>query len=95
MVNAYPQAIEKTHEQYMEVATSPYVKDYTVERKQALLTLVPSDAKILKFHQSLCPGCVDEEKWDKMKIDSVTFARDGKVWLAKQCKEHGPFKELY
>ncbi len=95
MGTAYPQAIEKTPQQFLEVATSPYVKDYTIERKQALVPLVPEGGMLLKFHQSLCPGCVDEEKWDKMKIDSVTYARDDKVWLAKQCKEHGPFRELY
>ncbi len=95
MVNAYPQAIEKTHENYLEVATSPYVKDYTQERKQLLLPLVPSDSKLLKFHQSLCPTCVDEEKWEKMKVDALTYARDGKVWIVKNCPEHGSVRELY
>ncbi|HLD57701.1 MAG TPA: radical SAM protein [archaeon] len=95
MVNAYPQAIEKTHENFLEVATSPYVKDYTAERKQVLLAHVPADSKLLKFHQSLCPPCVDEEKWEKMKVDALTYARDGKVWLVKNCPEHGSVRELY
>ena len=94
MVNMYPQAIEKNRNEYSEVATSPYVKNYSVERKERLVALLPEDARILKFHQSLCPGCVDEEKFDRMKIDSVTFARHNKVWIMKQCEEHGVYKEL-
>ncbi|MBI2173035.1 MAG: radical SAM protein [Candidatus Aenigmarchaeota archaeon] len=94
MVNAYPQAIEKNRSDFAEVATSPYVKDYSIDRKQRLVALLPEDARILKFHQSLCPGCVDEEKFDMMKIDSVTFARHNKVWIMKQCAEHGVYKEL-
>ncbi|MBI3190252.1 radical SAM protein [archaeon] len=59
-----------------------------------LISLLPKDAQILKFHQSLCPGCVDEEKFNKMKIDAVTFARHGKVWQMKKCEEHGIVKEV-
>lgn len=97
MVNAYPQAIEKTLDKWKEAATSPYVKNYSSERKQALLSLVENegDVKILKFHQSLCPGCVDEEKWDHMKIDSITYVKDNKVWMKKKCEEHGITKEIY
>ena len=94
MVNAYPQAVEKSRHEFSEVATSPYVKNYSIERKQRLVALLAEDARILKFHQSLCPGCVDEEKFDRMKIDSVTFARHNKVWIMKQCEEHGVYKEL-
>ncbi len=75
-------------------AVSPYVKGYTAERKEKLLGLVPEDGKAIKFHQSLCPGCVEEEKFSGMKIDSVTYAWNGKVWIAKDCKEHGVFREL-
>ena len=94
MVNAYPQAIEKHVEEWQAVATSPYVKNFTSERKKNLVMLLPKDALILKFHQSLCPGCVDEEKFDKMKIDAVTYARHDKVWQIKSCEEHGITKEV-
>lgn len=94
MVTAYSQAIEKTVDKFLEVAVSPYVKNYSPERREALLALLPKDAQLLKFHQSLCPGCVDEEKFDKMKIDAVTYARHGKVWVSKRCEEHGAFREL-
>lgn len=94
MVTAYPQAIEKTIDKFTEVSVSPYVKNFDVNRRQLLLRLLPKDAKLLKFHQSLCPGCVDEEKFDNMKIDAVTYARNGKVWVAKECLQHGTFREL-
>ncbi len=95
MVNAYPQAIQHPPARFLQVPTSPYVKDYTDERKQNLVSLVPPDVQILKFHQSLCPGCVDEGKFETMKIDAVTYVRDGKVWMAKQCEGHGPYHEVY
>ena len=99
MVNAYPQAIQHMIEDFKSVPTSPYVKNYTDDRKQALLTLmhqhVKGDVKLLKFNQSLCPGCVDEEKWDGMKIDCLVYVKDNKVWMIKQCQEHGAVKELY
>lgn len=94
MVNAYPQAEAKLVEQWKTVATSPYVKNYTADRKEKLVRLLPKDAEILKFHQSLCPGCVDEEKFDRMKIDAVTYARHNKVWVLKTCEEHGATKEV-
>ncbi len=94
MVNAYPQAVAKTVEQWQAVATSPYVKNFTAERKERLVRLLPKDAELLKFHQSLCPGCVDEEKFNKMKIDAITYARHDKVWQIKQCEEHGVTKEI-
>ena len=94
MVNAYPQAIAKTVDQWETVATSPYVKNFTKERKERLVRLLPKDAEILKFHQSLCPGCVDEEKFNKMKIDAVTYERHAKVWQLKTCEEHGMTKEV-
>lgn len=96
MVTAYTQAITKGLQDWENVSTSPYVKNFTDERKLALVDLMKNegDIQLLKFHQSLCPGCVDEEKFDKMKIDSVTYVKDNKVWLKKQCEEHGVFKEV-
>lgn len=91
----YAQAIEKNIEDFEQVSTSPYVKNYTIERKQALLKLVPAGSKLLKFNQSLCPGCVDEEKWSNIKLDAVCYAKDNKVWMSKQCEEHGVFTEVY
>ncbi len=97
MVNAYPQAILHKYDQIDLVPTSPYVKDFTRDRKDALMQLIKdeTEAQILKFHQSLCPGCVDEEKFDTMKIDCVTYVKNNKVWMIKNCKEHGITKEIY
>src|SRR3989344_1151410 len=97
MVNAYPQAITHRVDQIDLVPTSPYVKNYTRDRKEKLVKLLENlgEVQILKFHQSLCPGCVDEEKWNGIKIDSVTYVKSGKVWVIKKCEEHGVTKELY
>lgn len=98
-MNTYSQAIVHKPEEVVQnietVPTSPYVKNYTPERKQRLVALLPKDSLILKFHQSLCPGCVDEEKWDNIKTDAVTYVRNNKVWIIKKCEEHGTVKELY
>jgi len=97
MPHAYPQAREISIENYKNVPTSPYVRNYTDERKQKLIGLLKDmeGVKALKFHQSLCPGCCQEGKFDKMMLDSVTYTKDGKVWIMKECPEHGKFKELY
>ncbi|MBI4162334.1 MAG: radical SAM protein, partial [Candidatus Aenigmarchaeota archaeon] len=99
MVTAYPQAVQHGVDDFRSVPTSPYVKDYTNDRKKALLELVQKNVKggvkLLKFNQSLCPGCVDEEKWDTMKVDCVVYVKDNKVWMLKQCPEHGIEKEVY
>ena len=86
--------------QINEIAVTPYVKDFKGERKEKLLKLLinkegAENVKVLKFTQSLCPGCVDEEKFDKMKIDSVCYVKTNKVWQIKDCEEHGLTKSLY
>ena len=74
---------------YKDTAKIPYVILSTVAREGK------ENVQVLKFTQSLCPGCVDEEKFDKMKIDSVVFVKSDKVWQLKECAEHGVTKELY
>ena len=63
MPTSYPQATEIALKDFKNASTSPYVKNYTDERKQRLVELLDGmdGVKILKFPQSLCPGCVDEE----------------------------------
>ncbi|MFH0836593.1 MAG: radical SAM protein [Candidatus Aenigmatarchaeota archaeon] len=93
----YPQADEKDFEQMDEIQTSPY-KVVDRDKKKILLDGLKQrepNAKLLKFHKSLCPGCVSEEKFDQMLIDSVVYVVDNKVWIFKICKEHGVFKEIY
>lgn len=99
MVEAYAQAITKSVNDIDDIATTPYEKNYSKERKQKLINLLlskePANIEVLKFHQSLCPGCVDEEKFNNMKIDCVTYVKNNKVWMLKQCEEHGVVKEVY
>jgi hypothetical protein len=97
MPTAYPQAQERTLDQFREVPTSPYVKNFTEERKKRLIRVLmrEGDVRLLKFNQSLCPHCVEEKKFDKMKVDSVVYTKDGKVYILKLCPEHGTTKEVY
>lgn len=37
---------------------------------------------------SLCPECI-------IKIPAEVYEEDGKVWIKKNCPEHGEFKEIY
>lgn len=95
MVNSYPQAVQKNIEEIDIVSVSPYVKNFTQQRKEKLVSLLKNEkVHLLKFHQSLCPGCVDESKFSRMKIDALTYVQNNKVWQIKQCKEHGVFKEV-
>ena len=42
---------------------------------------------------SVCPACFQEGKVHK--IDAKIIEDDGKVWIMKQCNEHGAFKDIY
>ncbi len=96
MPTSYPQASPVELVDWKKASASPYVS-FTEERKAKLVELLRNEkgARILKFHQSLCPGCTEEEKWDSFLVDSVVYVKDGKVWLQKSCPEHGVFKEVY
>ena len=43
--------------------------------------------------KSVCPACYQEGKIQK--IDAKIVEEDGKVWIAKTCKKHGSFKDIY
>lgn len=51
--------------------------------------------KVLHKTESLCPMCVEEKKWNKMKIPATIYEENGKVWIKKKCSEHGETKGLY
>lgn len=51
--------------------------------------------EILGMTRSLCPGCVDEGRYDRIVVDSVIYGKDGKVWQTKRCEEHGFTTEIY
>ena len=42
----------------------------------------------LKFTKSVCPACFEE-------IESEIVCRDGKVYIEKECEEHGEFNALH
>ncbi|MEM1996253.1 MAG: radical SAM protein, partial [Thermoplasmatales archaeon] len=49
----------------------------------------------LRVTASLCPECVAENKFDKMKIPALVYAEGGEVKMIKECPEHGVTKEKY
>jgi hypothetical protein len=95
MLTVYPQAREFEPERYVEVPVSPHAQDMTAEQKLSLAELIPAGGKILKFHKSLCPGCVEAKEWERMLIPSAVYVKGGKVWMVKTCPRHGPTKSLY
>jgi len=42
---------------------------------------------------SVCPECYKEGKINK--IEGEIIEEDGKVWITKECREHGFFKDIY
>jgi len=44
--------------------------------------------QIIKTTKSICPDCLKA-------LDATIFEEDGKVFIKKECPEHGPFQELY
>ncbi len=44
--------------------------------------------KTIKHTQSLCPECLKV-------LDAEIYEEDGKVYIKKECPEHGAYKELY
>jgi hypothetical protein len=49
--------------------------------------------KELEKIKSVCPVCYQKGKIEK--IDAKVVEEDGKIWIKKECKEHGSFKEIY
>ncbi len=49
--------------------------------------------KELETTSSVCPACFQEGKIHK--IDAKIIEKDGKVWIEKECSEHGEFKDIY
>ncbi len=44
--------------------------------------------KVLQETSSLCPECLKT-------LPATIFEQDGKVWIKKQCEQHGSFQDLY
>jgi len=44
--------------------------------------------QIIKNTKSICPEC-------KKVLDATISEKDGKVYIKKECPEHGSFRELY
>jgi hypothetical protein len=51
--------------------------------------------KIIRSSWSLCPRCIEEEKYGQAKIPSVIYENEGEVWQEKYCGRHGVVREVY
>ena len=49
--------------------------------------------KELEKTSSVCPGCYKEGKIKK--IDASIIEENGKIYISKNCKKHGSFKDIY
>ncbi|MBI4896655.1 MAG: radical SAM protein [Candidatus Aenigmarchaeota archaeon] len=91
----YPQATTYAVEAWKQVPVSPITKQTDAAKKILVDALKEEDVKLLKFHQSLCPSCVEEEHFDQMMIPSLLFVKNNKVWMIKHCAKHGITREIY
>ncbi len=48
--------------------------------------------EILEKTESVCPECL--KKGDLQKIDAEVIEEDGKIWLKKECGDHGTFRAI-
>ncbi|MCK4634535.1 MAG: hypothetical protein KAT37_01550, partial [Candidatus Aenigmarchaeota archaeon] len=48
--------------------------------------------EILEKTESVCPECLKEGKINKIPAELIE--EDGKVWITKNCPEHGSFKSI-
>jgi len=66
----------------------------TFERK--ISKLLNKNANVLRVTASICPECISEGKSIKeSKLVAIIYEEDGKVWIIKECPEHGIVKDLY
>ncbi|MFP4116201.1 MAG: tetraether lipid synthase Tes [Candidatus Aenigmatarchaeota archaeon] len=48
--------------------------------------------EVLETTESICPDCLKEGKTEK--IDAEIVEEEGKVWIKKECRDHGEFEEI-
>ncbi len=61
----------------------------------SMSNLITEDMMVMRVTESLCPICVDDEKFDQMRIPAIVYENGGEVRLIKECQEHGITKEKY
>jgi Predicted Fe-S oxidoreductases len=48
--------------------------------------LVTPDMMVIRVTESLCPICVDDEKFDQMRIPAIVYEHAGEVKLIQECR---------
>ncbi|GCC10592.1 cyclic pyranopterin monophosphate synthase [archaeon] len=55
--------------------------------------LLHDDSKILRYTKSICPECLSLGKVNI--LNAIVYEKGNKIFIKKQCKMHGNFKEIY
>jgi hypothetical protein len=78
-----------------EISPHLIVKDKeALERK--ISKLLDKNARVIKVTASICPECISEGNSIKnSKLMAIVYEENGKVWIIKECSEHGIVKDLY
>jgi len=81
----------------MNFEISPNASIKTEEEfERKLGKLVGKNTRVLRVTRSICPECITEGKILKdSKVDAVVYEENGKVWITKNCPDHGTVKDLY
>ncbi len=94
--------LEEERNKYAEIR---FASDFEISKNAPFKTvdefvsamghLITPDMMIIRVTESLCPICVDDEKFDQMRIPAIVYENGGEVKLIKECAEHGVTKEKY
>jgi len=78
-----------------EISPHLIVKDKeALERK--ISKLLDKNTRVIKVTASICPECISEGNSIKnSKLMAIVYEENGKVWIIKECSEHGIVKDLY
>ena len=78
----------------VSVSKNVDISDSEVKKEVSSLTNLPEE-KAFRITVSLCPECVEEEKFSDMRIPAVLYVEDNHVKMKKECEEHGEIQSIY
>lgn len=77
------------------VAVSGNVKLSEKEIQAKIKKLLFRGERPVRVIMSLCPRCVEEKKWNEMRIPALVFEKDNKIMIRKECPKHGIYSDAY
>ncbi|MFW5903029.1 MAG: tetraether lipid synthase Tes [archaeon] len=78
----------------VSVSKNVDIDDSEVKEKVSNLTNQPEE-KAFRVITSLCPECVEAEKFGDMRVPAVLYVEDSQVKMKKECEEHGETQSVY